>query len=99
MTSRRSRTVSIAESSPSDELAEFDDPQATEQAARRPRWWPIGLGAANLTPLSAEQVALDALDDGNGVTVDVSRSSIRHGAGVTRGSRSTFVGSAVRRRR
>lgn len=30
-----------------------------------------------LEPLSAEQVALDALDDGNGVTVDVSRWSIR----------------------
>jgi dienelactone hydrolase len=30
-----------------------------------------------LRPLSADQIALDALDDGNGVTVDVSRSSIR----------------------
>ncbi len=30
-----------------------------------------------LKPLSAEQIALDALDDGNGVTVDVSRSQIR----------------------
>lgn len=30
-----------------------------------------------LRPLSAEQIALDALDDGNGVTVDVSRSQIR----------------------
>ncbi len=30
-----------------------------------------------LKPLSAQQIALDALDDGNGVTVDVSRSSIR----------------------
>jgi predicted alpha/beta-hydrolase family hydrolase len=30
-----------------------------------------------LKPLSAEQIALDALDDGNGVTVDDSNSSIR----------------------
>ncbi|TFH19798.1 MAG: hypothetical protein E4H05_03760, partial [Acidimicrobiales bacterium] len=30
-----------------------------------------------LKPLSAKQIALDALGDGNGVTVDVSRSSIR----------------------
>ena len=30
-----------------------------------------------LKPLSAKQIALDALDDGNGVTIDVSRSSIR----------------------
>ena len=30
-----------------------------------------------LRPLSADKIALDALDDGNGVTVDVSRSSIR----------------------
>jgi acetyl esterase/lipase len=30
-----------------------------------------------LKPLSADQVAIDALDDGDGVTVDVSRSSIR----------------------
>ena len=30
-----------------------------------------------LKPLSAQQIAIDALDDGNGVTVDVSRSQIR----------------------
>lgn len=129
-----------------------DDPQPTEPSGRRPRWWPIGLGAAialvvvwafatawvgiwgsspaylitlvlslviaiglvtwalvvgapppqrsswkvwsaraglliagvvllgllvYLKPLSADQIALDALDDGDGVTVDVSRSSIR----------------------
>ena len=30
-----------------------------------------------LKPASAQQIAVDALDDGNGVTVDVSRSSIR----------------------
>ena len=134
-----------------DELAEPDDPHSTEQRGRRPRWWPIGVGAAialvvvwafatawvgiwgsspaylitlvlslavavvlvtwalvvgpppqrstwkvwsaraglliagvvlvgllvYLKPLSAEQIALDALDDGNGVTVDNSRSSIR----------------------
>jgi predicted alpha/beta-hydrolase family hydrolase len=133
---------------PTNELVEPDDRHPTD---RRPRWWPIGVGAAialvvvwafatawvgiwgsspaylitlvlslavaiglatwallvgpppqrppwkvwsaragllivgavllgllvYLKPLSAKQIALDALDDGNGVTVDVSRSSIR----------------------
>lgn len=136
---------------PTDQLGEVHDPQPTQRLARRPRWWPIGLGAVvalvvgwafatawvgiwgsspaylitlllsfavatglvawalvvgpppqratwkvwsaraglviagvvllgllvYLTPLSAEQIALDALDDGDGVTIDVSRSSIR----------------------
>ncbi len=136
---------------PTDELAEPDDLQPTERPSRRPRWWPIGVGAAialvvvwafatawvgiwgsspaylitlmlafaiaiglvtwalvvgppppratwkvwsaraglliagvvlvgllvYLKPLSAEQIALDALADGNGVTIDDSRSSIQ----------------------
>lgn len=136
---------------PTDEPDELDDLRPTEQPGRRPRWWPIGVGAAialvvvwafatawvgiwgsspaylitlvlalavavglvtwallvgpppersgwkvwsaraglvvagvvlvgllvYLKPLSAKQIALDALDDGTGVSVDVSRSSIR----------------------
>jgi dienelactone hydrolase len=136
---------------PPAEPAEPADPPPAERPGRRPRWWPIGVGAAislvvvwafatawvgiwgsspaylitlllalvvaiglvawalvvgapperstwktwsaragllivgavalgllvSLRPLSADQIALDALDDGNGVSVDVSRSSIR----------------------
>ena len=133
-------------------IVDVDDAEASEeQPGRRPRWWPIGVGAAiglfvisafatawvgiwgsspaylitlllslavaiglvvwaflvgppaqrsawrirsarvglvlggviligalvYLEPLSAEPIAIDALVDGNGVTVDVSRSSIR----------------------
>jgi dienelactone hydrolase len=134
-----------------DDAAELDDPTPSPPGGRRPRWWPIGVGAAialvvvwafatawvgiwgsspaylltlllslaaaialvawallvgappprsalriwsarvglvvagavllgllvYLKPLSAEPIAIDALDDGNGVTVDVSRSTIR----------------------
>jgi pimeloyl-ACP methyl ester carboxylesterase len=136
---------------PTDEPGELDDPDPDPPTGRRPRWWPIGVGAAialvvvwaiatawvgiwgsspaylitllvslaiaialvawallvgppvprsalrvwsarvgllvagavllgllvYLKPLSAEPIPIDALDDGNGVTVDVSRSAIR----------------------
>jgi predicted alpha/beta-hydrolase family hydrolase len=136
---------------PTDGHGELDDARTDPLTGRRPRWWPVGVGAAialvvawafatawvgiwgsspaylitllvslaiaialvswavlvgppvprsalrvwsarigllvagavllgllvYLKPLSAEPIAIDALDDGNGVIVDVSRSAIR----------------------